>query len=322
MAFAEMQQQCDNFKKTERFRAACEGQGGGVLMITVDGDKALSARDDIFDKLFISADNPYDDIMKNKMLQAFLGASAVCPEDRDIITQLFIEMLFVRDVLPSRVFFVKAVGHDGKIRLLMFKVQRSRHGNEDQTTLYIEEAPPSRHITPTPTVPGFITRTFRHIPFKERVAVSRGGADTDEGEQPSVVGDAGEATVAAMMQCAAFPIAPSDASRAMESYALQGYAVDIFDLPASKERLEAASVSVCLTSLLQSSGEGGKRKKRKQSPPLSPLPLPAEEEMQGRVVSTSQPAPWQEGLQEEDDLLTMLEPILTGDTSSLLPDVF
>lgn len=323
MAFAEMQQQCNTLKATARFRAACEGQGGGVLMMTVDGDKVLSARDDTFDKFFIVADNPYDDILKNKMLQAFLGASVVCPEDRDIITQLCIEVFFARDVHPSQVFFLKALGHDGKIRLLMLKVQRSRHGNEDQTTLYIEEAHPSRHLTPTPAARGFITCTFRHTTFKERVAVSRGGADTDEGEQPGVVADAGEAPVAAMM-CAAFPITPSDACRAMESHALQLYARDIFDLPASKERLQAASASVCLSSLLQSGGERGKRKKRKQSPSLSSLPLLAMEpgeEMQARVVSTSQPASWEGDLHEEDDLLTMLEPILTRDGSSLLPDI-
>ena len=59
MAFSEMQQQCNSFRQTERFRTACEGHSGGLLMMTVDEEKALRACNATFDQLFICGADPY-----------------------------------------------------------------------------------------------------------------------------------------------------------------------------------------------------------------------------------------------------------------------
>jgi hypothetical protein len=253
-AFAQMQQQCNNFKQTARFREACKRHVvGGVLMMNVDGDKALRACNEAYDQLFISAADPYDDMVRHKMLLAFMQASAVCPEDRDIILQLCIEMIFVRDILPSRVLFLKAVGHDGKIRLLMVKVQRSRHGNEDQTTLYVEEAPPSRHLTPTPHVPGVITRTFRQTTFEERVAVSQ-SLDADGGGKPEAGAGGGAAAMRAPLICTAFPFASSpSACEIIKAHKLEASGADIFGLPpALKETVPPAASGLCLLAAVAS----------------------------------------------------------------------
>ena len=333
VAFLEMQQHCNSFRHSERFRTACEGHIGGLLMMTLHKETALRACNATFDQLFLCGADPYyDDLMRHKMIDAFMQASAVCPEDRDIMTQLHVEMLFARDLLPSQTLFVKAFGHDGKIRLLIMNVQWSRHGNEEQTILRIEQAPPSRHITLTPHAPphapGFIMRTFRQTTFQERVAVSYGGA-------AAVAGGAGAAVTA--MMCGPFPITPSYAWESMKSFPLQAYARDIFGLPASKERLQAVSESICLPTLLLLDDK--EKQKHGRKPSSSPLPWLAvhqqpEEQAQAATMNVSQPASWDAGGErkehgqqeeeeegEEEDLLIMLEPILNEGFSPLLPDI-
>ena len=274
---------------------------------------------------------PIDDLIRHKMMEAFMQASAVCPEDRDIMTQLHIEMLFARDLLPSQTLFLKAFGHDGKIRLLIMNVQWSRHGNEEQTILRIEEAPPSRHITltPQPPAPGFIMRTFRQTTFQERVAVSCGGA-------AAVEGGAGAAVTA--MMCGPFPITPSYAWESMKSCPLQAYARDLFGLPASKERLEAVSASICLPSLLLLDDK--EKQKHGRKPSSSPLPWLAVHTTRRTSASGNDEyisaSSWDAGGErkehgqqeeeeerEEEDLLMMLEPILNEGlpSFSLLPDI-
>ena len=187
------------------------------------------------------------------MLEAFMHASAVCPEDRDIITQLYVEMLIGHDALPSQVLFLKAVGHDGKIRLLVVKVQRSRHGSEDRTTLYVEEAPPSRHLTPTPQTPGVITRTFRQTTFEERVAVSH-SLDADEGGRPGAGAGGGAAAARAPLMCTAFPFTSSPrACQTIKAHELEARGADIFGLPpAAKLTVPPAASGLCLLAAVAS----------------------------------------------------------------------
>ena len=211
-------------------------------MMAVDGDKALRACNEAYDQLFISGADPYDDIVRHKMLQAFMQASAVCPEDRDIMLQLYIEMIFARDVPPSQTFFLKAFGHDGKIRLLVVNVQRSRHGSEDETTVRIEEAPPSKHLTPNPQAPGFVTRTFRRTTFEERVAGSH-SLDADGIGRPGAgAGGAGAAAARAPLIGTAFPFTPPPhACQIVRTHELEARAADLFGVPQSKERKRAVS---------------------------------------------------------------------------------
>ena len=258
-AFAQMQQQSKAFEQTDRFLTACEGQGGGTFMIVIDEHNVLSARNAAYNQLFVIAADPYDDIMRHKVLQAFAQASAVCPEDRDVFTQLCIELFFGRDILPSQVFFLKAFGHDGKIRLLVVNVQWSSRANEEQMTMCIEEAPPSRHITPTPQGPGSVAHTFRQSTFQERVAVSLGGADVEAGERPDAdagVGGAPTAAVRASLMCTAFPFTPPPhACQIIKPHELEASGAGIFNLPASKvskETVPPAASGLCLLAAVAS----------------------------------------------------------------------
>ena len=197
------------------------------------------------------------------MLEAFMQASAVCPEDRGIITQLYVEMLIAHDVPPSQTFFLKAFGHDGKIRLLVVNVQRSRHGSEDETTVRIEEAPPSKHLTPNPQAPGFVTRTFRRTTFEERVAGSH-SLDADGIGRPGAgAGGAGAAAARAPLIGTAFPFTPPPhACQIVRAHELEASGAGIFNLPASKvskETVPPAASGLCLLAAVASLDDTVKR---------------------------------------------------------------
>lgn len=224
-------------------------------MVKVDEHKILRACNTAFDKLFVSGTDPYDDIMRHKTLEGFMQASGICPEDRHIIAQLYLEILFARNVLPSQVSFLKAFGHDGKIRLLVMNVQRSSRAKEEQMAMYIEEALPSRHTTPTPQGPASVAHTFRQSTFQERMAVSH-SLDADGGARLGA-GAGGAAATRAPLMCTAFPLTPPPhACQPLEPHELEARGADIFGLPpaskASKETVLPAASGLCLLAAVAS----------------------------------------------------------------------
>ena len=232
--------------------------------------------------------------MRRKAVPIFLHPSLVCPEDRESFMEIVFTLYFARDIPSAQTHLLKLVGRDGKIRLFLLRVHHYKRADdsgemEEEFVLYIEKAPPSRHITSMPSSCYPVIQTFRQVTFQERLV---GGGIGDDGAAAAAAGDGNEGPVSASASASASALASATQSAAAidgmiplaylpmpsslgcpspmdevarwgkEERMLQEKAAGIFNLPAERLRrpLESNSVPSSLSLL---------------PPPRSPLELMA-----------------------------------------------
>jgi hypothetical protein len=241
--------------QSERFRRLDEAaRGTGILMLSFSDQETVRASNSAYERFFFGPGELFETMMRRKALPIFLHPSLVCPEDRESFMETVFKLYFARDIPATQTHLLKLVGRDGKIHLFLLRVHHSKRAGgdggemEEDFVLYLEKAPPSRHITSRPSANLQITQNFRHVSFQERLVgggIGDGGVGTAAGDD--IEGPAPpSASAAATPPLAYLPMLPSvgcpspldevAGGGGEEEQIVQEKAADIFNLPAERLR--------------------------------------------------------------------------------------